>query len=115
MRRKVCLSIFLALLMLISSILHLTNPVSASPAIEDDVEQFLPNLNYPWLLKDGDEGSTRSSPSPIPCIPQTAYECDIPTAQGVLVEGGIIFSFDPHGRGGDAYALNEATGKILWR
>ncbi len=27
----------------------------------------------------------------------------------------MIFSFDPDGRSGDAYALNETTGRILWR
>lgn len=63
----------------------------------------------------GDEGFTCSSPSPIPCRPQIAYERDIPTAQIVLVEDGVIFSFDPDGRSGDAYALNETTGRILWR
>ncbi|MEM3964525.1 MAG: PQQ-binding-like beta-propeller repeat protein [Thermofilaceae archaeon] len=63
----------------------------------------------------GNEGSTRSSSSPTPCRPQVAYESEIPTSQIVLVEDGVIFSFDPDGRSGDAYALNETTGKILWR
>ncbi|MEM2599404.1 MAG: PKD domain-containing protein [Thermoproteota archaeon] len=113
--RNIYFSILLVLLMLISLILHPTIFINASPAMEDEVEQFLPNLNYPWLLKKGEEGSTCFSSSPVPCIPQIAYECDIPTAQMVLVEGGIIFSYDPDGRSGDAFALNEATGKILWR
>ncbi|MEM2734320.1 MAG: PKD domain-containing protein [Candidatus Bathyarchaeia archaeon] len=95
--------------------LPFTKSINASPTIEDDVKQFLPNLNYSWSLEKGDEGSTRSSPSLIPCRPQIAYESDIPTAQIVLAEDGVIFSFDPDGGAGDAYALNETTGKILWR
>ncbi|MBO3832984.1 MAG: PQQ-binding-like beta-propeller repeat protein [Candidatus Brockarchaeota archaeon] len=68
-------------------------------------------MNYPWLLKEGDEGSALSSPSPIPCRPQAAYECEVPFAEAVLVEKGIIFSFT----NSHAYALNETTGRILWR
>jgi len=105
----------LFLVVFMSSILTFTNSINASPTIEDDVKQFLPNLNYSWPLERGNEGSTRSSSSPIPCRPQIAYENDIPTAQIVLVEDGVIFSFDPDGRSGDAYALNETTGRILWR
>ncbi|MBS7642949.1 hypothetical protein KEJ40_07330, partial [Candidatus Bathyarchaeota archaeon] len=101
----------LILAVFISSILTFTNSINASPTIEDNVEQFLPNLNYSWPLERGDEGSARSSSSPIPCRPQIAYESDIPTAQIVLVEDGVIFSFDPDGRSGDAYALNETTGR----
>ncbi|MEM2187028.1 MAG: PKD domain-containing protein [Thermofilaceae archaeon] len=104
----------LLLAMLTFSIL-LSTPISASPAVEDDVKQFLPSLDYPWLLPTGNEGSTRSSPSPTPCRPQVAYESEMPTSQIVLVEDGVIFSFDPDGRSGDAYALNETTGRMLWR
>ncbi len=102
----------LPILIMLASLLPLSPKlINAFPAVEDEVKQFLPNLNYPWLLKDGDEGSTRSSPSPIPCRPQTAYESEVPSAEAVLVEKGIIFSFTSS----YAYALNETTGKILWR
>ncbi|MBO3841803.1 MAG: PQQ-binding-like beta-propeller repeat protein [Candidatus Brockarchaeota archaeon] len=97
--------------MLVSSVLLSIKLIDASPALEDEVKQFLPNLNYPWLLKDGDEGSARSSSSPIPCRPQIAYEYEVPSAEAVLVEKGIIFSFTST----HAYALNETMGIILWR
>ncbi|MEM3401250.1 MAG: PKD domain-containing protein [Nitrososphaerota archaeon] len=105
----------LSLIMLVLLILPFINSVSTSPAVEDEVKQFLPNLNYSWPLEKGDEGSTRSSSSSIPCRPQIAYESNVPAAQIVLVDDGLIFSFDPNGRAGDAYALNETTGRILWR
>ncbi len=43
----------LSLIMLVLLILPFINSVSTSPAVEDEVKQFLPNLNYSWPLEKG--------------------------------------------------------------
>lgn len=81
---------------------------------EKAIERFLPDLNYSWKLVKSDEGSTLTTLSEIPRVPNIAFKKNVSANIGgplatPLVENGKIFLAD-HER---IYALDD-NGELIW-